>query len=143
MAYYKKKPVIISAFQLGIDKFPDWFEKAVMDGTVSPFKVNTSHIATLTDAANETHYHINTLEGEIRADYKDFIIKGVEGELYPCKPSIFAKTYETVEDAPKPGINDEEIAFIVKASHGVITAEIISQQTPDMQKAVLPMFGIG
>lgn len=42
---------------------------------------------------------IYTLEGEMRADMGDWIIKGVEGEFYPCKPGIFAKTYEPVEAA--------------------------------------------
>jgi hypothetical protein len=40
---------------------------------------------------------INTLEGEMRANEGDWIIQGVEGEIYPCKPSIFAATYEPVE----------------------------------------------
>ena len=40
---------------------------------------------------------IETLEGTMRADPGDYIIKGVNGELYPCKPDIFAKTYELVD----------------------------------------------
>lgn len=39
---------------------------------------------------------IDTLEGPMTADIGDWIIKGVEGEFYPCKPSIFAKTYEEI-----------------------------------------------
>lgn len=39
---------------------------------------------------------VPTLEGNMRAELGDFIIKGVEGEFYPCKPDIFAKTYEEV-----------------------------------------------
>jgi hypothetical protein len=39
---------------------------------------------------------IQTLEGEMTASVGDFIIRGVEGEYYPCKPDIFAKTYEPV-----------------------------------------------
>ena len=42
---------------------------------------------------------IETLEGEMRADPFDWIIKGVKGEFYPCKPDIFAATYEAVEQA--------------------------------------------
>lgn len=37
---------------------------------------------------------VHTLEGDMRAEKGDFIIEGVQGELYPCKPSIFWKTYE-------------------------------------------------
>lgn len=40
---------------------------------------------------------IRTLEGEMRADPGDWIIRGVQGEFYPCKPDIFAETYEAVE----------------------------------------------
>jgi len=39
---------------------------------------------------------IHTLEGYMKADYNDWIIKGVNGEFYPCKPDIFKKTYEAV-----------------------------------------------
>ena len=40
--------------------------------------------------------HISTLEGRLHASVGDFIIKGVDGEFYPCKPDIFRKTYEMV-----------------------------------------------
>lgn len=40
---------------------------------------------------------IRTLEGDMRVSYGDWVIKGVNGEFYPCKPDIFAKTYEEVE----------------------------------------------
>ena len=39
---------------------------------------------------------IETLEGTMKAKFKDYIIKGVQGELYPCKPDIFRKTYEPI-----------------------------------------------
>lgn len=42
--------------------------------------------------------HIDTLEGTMLAEYWDWIIKGVEGEFYPCKRSIFEKTYEKVDE---------------------------------------------
>ena len=41
---------------------------------------------------------IHTLEGDMRASVGDYIIKGVDGEFYPCKPNIFEKTYEEVLD---------------------------------------------
>ena len=41
--------------------------------------------------------HIKTLEGTMRADAGDWIIRSVNGEIYPCKPGIFDKTYEVVE----------------------------------------------
>lgn len=42
----------------------------------------------------DDHLTIKTLEGDHRADIGDWIIKGVQGELYPCKPDIFEQTYE-------------------------------------------------
>lgn len=46
---------------------------------------------------NGTSIFIQTLEGTHRADCKDWIIQGVNGEFYPCKPDIFEKTYESAE----------------------------------------------
>lgn len=40
---------------------------------------------------------IQTLEGTMRAEIGDWIIKGIKGEFYPCKPDIFAATYEAAE----------------------------------------------
>lgn len=45
----------------------------------------------------EGNHVIATLEGAMRVSIKDFIIKGVKGEFYPCKPDIFKATYEEVE----------------------------------------------
>lgn len=84
MARYRKKPVVISAVQ-----FLDTAEsqKAIVamsrDGT-------TGRI--LTFKAGELA--IKTLEGTMIANVGDWVIRGVEGELYPCKPGIFARTYE-------------------------------------------------
>ncbi len=44
---------------------------------------------------------IHTLEGEMKAIPGDWIIRGVQGEFYPCKPDIFAETYEAVEEVPE------------------------------------------
>ncbi|MFW6030985.1 MAG: hypothetical protein ACOC9T_00210 [Myxococcota bacterium] len=41
---------------------------------------------------------IHTFEGTLRADWGDWIIRGVKGEIYPCRPDIFEATYELVED---------------------------------------------
>ena len=78
---YRKKPVVIEAFRLGIDCIPDWFmEKAV---------VGDAHIY-----GEPPEAKIKTLEGVMTANYGDFIIKGVKGEVYPCKSDIFYATYE-------------------------------------------------
>lgn len=89
MHKFRKKPVVIDAYQLPLagqpvpESFDDWcidvgfgwdkFESDRDDGMI-----------------------IYTPEGDVRADPGDWIIKGVAGEFYPCKPDIFAATYEAV-----------------------------------------------
>lgn len=84
MAKYRKKPVVIEALQW-TGKFDRnmslfVFGKAEIKGTEEPYEMI-----------------IHTLEGDMKASVGDYIIKGVNGEFYPCKPDIFAKTYERVE----------------------------------------------
>ena len=88
---YRKKPVIIDAVQY-TRRFlwPDWFHDAVSNCTV------TTH-GTGKFAEGECYAEIKTLEGVMRADEDDYIIRGVKGELYPCKPDIFEMTYEAVK----------------------------------------------
>lgn len=88
---YRKKPVVIEAFQWtgGPDQTedPEWCVAAIARGDVWFEDAGTSDCAMT----------IGTLEGVHRANQGDFIIKGVAGELYPCKPEIFAATYEAVQ----------------------------------------------
>ena len=84
---YRKKPVVIEAFQLGVDYIPDWFMDAV----------TMNAIILRGDYKGETSCDIETLEGWHHANYGDYIIRGVKGEIYPCKPDIFKMTYEVVE----------------------------------------------
>ena len=81
MAKFRKKPVEIEAFKYWTDNRPDWFCD----------KVTTNEIVTYS-----THCEINTLEGVMRAEVGDYIIQGVKGEIYPCKPDIFELTYEKI-----------------------------------------------
>jgi hypothetical protein len=89
---YRKKPVVIEAWcytPMGapseyFTRMPEWLERAYEDGVVS--NVGAS--------AKTAHLKIKTLEGDMVAEQGDWIIRGVKGELYPCKPDIFALTYE-------------------------------------------------
>jgi hypothetical protein len=92
---YRKKPVVIEAFRMGIDARPDWFQD----------KVSSNDIITYSNEPDQgpfnfrkTYCDIKTLEGTMRGEYGDYIIKGVQGEIYPCKPDIFEATYEKVGD---------------------------------------------
>jgi len=81
---FRKKPVVIEAFCLGIDPMPDWFCDAR----------TASHIRTYGEYNHLTHCEIETLEGVMTGNRGDYIIQGVKGEIYPCRPDIFDMTYE-------------------------------------------------
>ena len=88
---YRKKPVVIEAFQLTPELALAALEKTIR----LPFGLTAcgswnQNTKTLHDA----YITIKTLEGNMKASLGDYIIKGVKGELYPCKPDIFAATYE-------------------------------------------------
>ena len=89
MPHFKKKPVVVEAHRFTGSStdaacFRKWFEGG---------EFRRSAIATC-DIRN---LEIPTLEGVMTASPGDWIIKGVQGEFYPCKPDIFAATYEAVE----------------------------------------------
>lgn len=54
--------------------------------------------ATIDDVKDKGGVYIPTLEGNMKANIGDYIIKGINGEFYPCKPDIFDKTYEKVTE---------------------------------------------
>lgn len=90
---YRKKPVEIEAFKFYVDGMPDWFMDKVSDCTVTLKKCDYRKYD-----IDEAYCEIQTLEGVMVARGGDYIIKGVQGELYPVKPNIFHQTYERVED---------------------------------------------
>lgn len=81
---YQKKPVVIDAL------------------LVEPYYRNIKEIVEFVGSSNLTPIErrpdyilkIKTLEGDMSVSYGDYIIKGVKGEFYPCKPDVFAATYE-------------------------------------------------
>jgi DNA-directed RNA polymerase subunit RPC12/RpoP len=93
MSRYRKKPIEVEAFLFGVDNMPDWF----MD-KITAKDVVLHHIPF--DEARARNYgqmwcDIKTLEGTLQAyEGKDYIIKGITGEIYPCKADIFEATYE-------------------------------------------------
>lgn len=86
MAKYRKKPVVIDAWQLTKENIeagiPDWID------------LDTVHIFN----GGVLFAEIVTLEGVMQASEGDYIIKGVQGEFYPCKPDIFEQTYEVAKN---------------------------------------------
>lgn len=79
---YRKKPVVIEAVQWLADNFIEIDDFITVNHETYP---------------SQGKVIIPTLEGKMEANKGDYIIKGVNGEFYPCKPDIFEKTYEVVD----------------------------------------------
>ena len=101
MPKFKKKPVVISAVQFtkemaeGLEKLPDGviFCSRSTDG-LGRFPSYCDDGKYLVNFETCHKHEINTLEGRMRVQIGDWVITGVNGEHYPCKPDIFEKTYE-------------------------------------------------
>ena len=85
---YRKKPVIVEAVHYAVETvvMPKWIQQAFKNGTLF---------------YDEDDLYVETLEGTHHVSVGDYIIKGVKGELYPCKPDIFDKTYEKAVEQGK------------------------------------------
>lgn len=90
MQKFRKKPVVVEAIQWRYDTIANLNEIEKFIGYKPHYRD-----AVLTSKKRIT---IKTLEGEHKASLGDWIIKGVKGEFYPCKPDIFKETYEEVEE---------------------------------------------
>src|SRR6266446_1174748 len=88
MPKFRKKPVVIEAIQYtgeNADEIDAFVGKELHKLLMHPLVLV-----------------IPTLEGEMNARHGDWVIKGVKGEFYPCKPDIFTATYETFDDTVQP-----------------------------------------
>jgi hypothetical protein len=95
MTKFRKKPVEVEAMLIAHiikmansdsaawDAIPDWVTDNMSNGT----------LLVLND-----HVEISTLEGVMRGEKDDYLIQGVKGEIYACKPDIFEKTYELIDE---------------------------------------------
>ena len=83
---FRKKPVVIEAVLwngIQVSEVTEWIRDALHNDTIMRFGDKVV---------------IKTLEGDMIANPGDYIIKGIKGELYPCKPDIFEQTYEPIKD---------------------------------------------
>ena len=92
MSKFQKKPVMVNAipvdelllaFANDWSALPVWAKDAYNDGTIR--------------AITSSGFTVGTLEGPLEASLGDILIRGIKGELYPCKPDIFGETYEAVD----------------------------------------------
>jgi hypothetical protein len=95
---FRKKPVIVEAFKYdgdlkdrnGLFYVPFWAQEA--------YKKGIMYYGAETCDLPPCELYIETLEGTHHVSVGDYVIQGVNGELYPCKPDIFEKTYEEVSE---------------------------------------------
>lgn len=94
--FYKKKPVVVEAFQYDGDLINSEGEFYVPQWAQDAYNKRIIFFDSLTSESAPTELFVETLEGIHHARVGDFIVQGVHGELYPCKPDIFEEIYEIV-----------------------------------------------
>lgn len=90
MPQYRKKPVVIDAIQFK----GTWDSLAQITGLFPDMEQDGMFLEE--DKITVSHFGIKTLEGTMKCSTNDYVIKGVKGEYYPCKPDIFDATYDLV-----------------------------------------------
>lgn len=123
MKRYVKKPIVIEAVQYNGNNVQE----------ILNFCGGTAVVGVLNEIT------IKTLEGPLHVSEGDFIIKGVEGEFYPCKPDIFEKTYDVVENAERPQTFGEKavgITFNPSGSDEVYEAKMLAAKQIDLLEKV-------
>lgn len=90
---YVKRPIVTEAFRYGHDDKPEWFD----------INLHVEHQPALFNQEKNTYEYleafimIQTLEGAMRANPGDYIIKGIKGEIYPCQEDIFRQSYDVYQ----------------------------------------------
>jgi hypothetical protein len=131
MGQFRKKPVVIEAVRVSkrMDlTAPDWWADAVQRNRVIVHGMGKF-------TRDQPWVEIQTLEGVMRGDDGDWIIRGGAGEFYPCKPAIFEATYEAA-DAPPPAadaVTDE----MVEAARSAWTDPAASPIEPERWRAAI------
>ena len=123
MKKYVKKPIVIEAVQYNGNNVQE----------ILNFCGGTAVVGMLSEIT------IKTLEGPLHVSDGDFIIKGVEGEFYPCKPDVFEKTYDVVENAERPQTFGEKavgITFNPSGSNEVYEAKMLAAKQIDLLEKV-------
>lgn len=126
MAKYRKKPVVIDAWQLTKENIeagiPDW--------------IDTEQVSIFGEA--NAFAEIYLFELTLHVNYGDYIVKGVQGEFYPCKPDIFEQTYE---EAELTGGNEEDLTqlsdFDLAAKRLVVDSRAHKLALENYRRAIL------
>lgn len=100
MLKFRKKPVVIEAFQMTAQRrvsnvdWPQWLHEAWNKGVA---EIGCLYPENFPDSDGTDKLRIVTLEGNQLVSWDDWIIRGVQNEIYPCRPDIFEQTYECAE----------------------------------------------
>lgn len=94
---YVNKPMVVEAFQFGVEEEPDWFVRHDKEGCVKRMYQSGNPIS-------DNYYRYKVIiYNKCREDfqtvsYGDMVIKGIQGEIYPCKKDIFDASYEAYNE---------------------------------------------
>ena len=124
MKNYVKKPVVVQAVEY------NGANKEEIEAFVGK-KLDTVY----TELKEPLELKIPTLEGDMKASKGDYIIKGIRGEFYPCKPDVFEKTYDVIENAERPQTFGEKavgITFNPSGEDNVTKAKQLMAEAIDL-----------
>ena len=127
MQKFVKKPVVIEAIQYN----------GINSTEVESFV--GAKLSTVWLSVEDTQLVIPTLEGDMKVSKGDYVIKGIKGEFYPCKPAVFEKTYDVVEDGVRPQTFGEKavgITFNPSGSDEVHEAKMLAAKQIDLLEKV-------
>ncbi|HGF8083211.1 TPA: hypothetical protein QFF51_001973 [Enterococcus faecium] len=118
---YRKKPVVIEAFKLNSRGLigEEWFWDAVSENRIITYNFGKNY-------PQDAWCEIKTLEGIMVAKTGDYIIRGVEGEIYPCKPDIFEKTYEVASQQSQLDDNQKIVLEWLKSNKNSLKVPMLA-----------------
>ena len=118
---YRKKPVVIEAFKLNSRGLigEEWFWDAVSENRIITYNFGKNY-------PQDAWCEIKTLEGIMVAKTGDYIIRGVEGEIYPCKPDIFEKTYDVASQQSQLDDNQKIVLEWLKSNRNSLKVPMLA-----------------
>ncbi|HGF8314830.1 TPA: hypothetical protein QFE13_001542 [Enterococcus faecium] len=118
---YRKKPVVIEAFKLNSRGLigEEWFWDAVSENRIITYNFGKNY-------PQDAWCEIKNLEGIMVAKTGDYIIRGIEGEIYPCKPDIFEKTYEVASQQSQLDNNQKIVLEWLKSNRNSLKVPMLA-----------------
>lgn len=118
---YRKKPVVVEALKINARGLigEEWFWDAVSENRIITYNFGKNY-------PQDAWCEIKTLEGIMVAKTGDYIIRGVEGEIYPCKPDIFEKTYEATSQQSQLDDNQKIVLEWLKSNRNSLKVPMLA-----------------